>query len=248
MTAPARALESLRAALRERFGAEIDPELRRRREGVPMPSGWSAVDRALGGGLRPGESAAVEGSPGAGSLALAASWAAEVSKRAEPVFVVDPSRTALPHAWIEPEEARAPIWVARIGGAEVWPALDIALRSGAFGLAVLLEPPPAPPGVGLRVQRLVRTHAARVVLTQWPGHAPPWTPSHRVRLAAGSVRWVTGPTGAVPIERRLEVSCDVERASTERSNEVLTDRLRPAPVTPDRRPSSGRGGRTRRAR
>ncbi len=249
MAAPARTLETLRAALRERFGAEIDPGLRdRARSGVAMPSGWTAVDRALDGGLRPGRSAAIEGSPGAGSLALAASWAAEVCKRAEPVFVLDPSGTALPHAWIEPEEARAPIWIARVGGGELWPALDIALRSGAFGLAVLLEPSRAPPGVGLRIKRLAQSHGARVVLTHWPGHAPPWTPSHRVRLAAGSVRWVSGPTGSVPVERDLEVSCDAEREETRRSHEVFTDRMHPAPLAPDRRASSGRGGRKRRAR
>ncbi|HJL14614.1 MAG TPA: hypothetical protein RMH99_03090 [Sandaracinaceae bacterium LLY-WYZ-13_1] len=247
-------METLRDALRARFGAGVDAELRRPLDGPPVPSGWTRVDRALDGGLRPGRTALVEGAPGAGSLALASSWAREVCRRAEPVLVLDGAGSALPHAWVEPPDGAAPIWVLRVDERETWPALDIALRAGAFGLAVLLEPPDVPSGVGSRVVRLARAHGARMVVTRWPGRAPPWTPSFRIRLEAGTVRWTIGPTGAAPAERRLEVSCGDGRGepvavgAETRARDALTDRLHPAPRAPDRRPPSGRGGRTRRSR
>lgn len=219
--------------------------------GEAIPSGWSRIDKALRGGLRPAESALVVGSPGAGSLALASSWAQETARRGEPVLVLDAAGASLPHAWIEPEDARAPIWVLRVAGGPIWAALDIALRSGAFGLAVLLEPPPPPAGVGVRAARLCRERGTRVVITQWPGvSVPPWAPTHRIGLTAGMVRWVDGPLGAIPKTRRVEVTVGErdERHAHELDAGTTTDRLRPAPRAPDRRPPSGHGGRTRRSR
>ena len=214
-----------------------------------MPSGWTRVDRALGGGLRPGASALLVGSPGAGTLALASSWARETVRRAEPVVVFDAAGTSLPHAWLEPEDGRAPIWAVRTRGGEMWAALDIALRSGAFGMAVVLEPPDAPAGVGARVVRLAKDRGARLLVSQWPGRAAPWSPTHRLGLSAGLVRWVDGPLGAVPDAKRVEVTVDGdERHAQDLDPGVVTDRLRPAPRAPDRRPPSGRGGRTRRSR
>lgn len=249
MADPARStvVEALRLALRERFGASA--ELQPRVGGEPVPSGWSRVDGALGGGLRPSESALVVGSPGAGSLALASSWARETSRRGEPVLVLDSAGSSLPHAWIEPEDARAPIWALHVAAGPMWAALDIALRSGAFGMAVLLEPPHPPPGVGARVAKLARGRGTRVVITQWPGvSAPPWTPTHRIGLTAGVVRWVDGPLGAIPTTRRVEVHVGErdERHAHELDTGAISDRLRAAPRAPDRRPPSGHGGRTRR--
>ncbi|MEZ4339449.1 MAG: hypothetical protein R3B82_22730 [Sandaracinaceae bacterium] len=254
MVVPARrpVVDALRTALRERFGAEID--VRRRLEGEPIPSGWTHVDRGIGGGLRPGESALLVGDAGSGTLALATAWARETTRRGEPVIAFDAAGTCLPHAWIEPEDARAPIWTVRTRGGEVWAALDIALRSGAFGMAVLLEPPPAPNGVGVRVSRVARERGARVVVAQWPGiHDAPWAPTYRVGLTAGLVRWVDGPLGAAPSTRRVEVVVGTngrggERGATTIGAGVELDRLRPLPRAPDRRAPSGRGGRTRRTR
>ncbi len=249
MVVPARrpVVDALRTALRERFGAEIDP--RRRLEGEPIPSGWTHVDRGVHGGLRPGESALLVGAAGSGSLALATAWARETARRGEPVIAFDAGGTCAPHAWIEPEDARAPIWVVRTRGGEVWAALDIALRSGAFGMAVLLEPPPAPSGVGVRVARVARERGTRVVVTQWPGiHAAPFAPTHRIGLTAGLVRWIEGPLGAVPSTRRVEVVVGSEAGRVEIDAGASPDRLRPLPRAPDRRPPSGRGGRTRRTR
>ncbi|MCB9593266.1 MAG: hypothetical protein H6719_11090 [Sandaracinaceae bacterium] len=248
MANPARrpVVEALRVALRERFGADVD--LHRRLEGDSLPSGWSRVDRAIGGGLRPGESALVVGGAGSGTLALATSWAREMARRGEPVIALDAMGTSMPHAWLEPEDAKAPIWVVRTHGGEVWAALDIALRSGAFGLAVLLEPPPAPQGVGVRVSRVARDRGTRVVVTQWSAQAAPWSTTHRIGLSAGLVRWVDGPLGDVPRTRRVEVMVGErgERTALEIETGTRPDRLRPAPRAPDRRPPSGHGGRTRR--
>jgi hypothetical protein len=248
------AVETLRSALRERFGAEVDAELRRPVVGEPVPSGWTRVDRALDGGLRPGRTALVEGAPGAGSLALASSWAREACRRAEAALVLDAAGSALPHAWVEPPDGAAPIWALQVGEREVWPAFDIALRSGAFGFVVLLEPPTAPHGIGARALRLARAGGARVLVTQWPGRAAPWSPSHRIQLAAGVVRWVRGPCGAAPLERHLEVRCGDGRGepvpvgTERRAGDARPDRVRPAARAPDRRPPSGRTGRTRRSR
>lgn len=250
MVDPARrsVVDDLRTALRERFGASIEP--RRRLDGDAIPSGWTHVDRGIGGGLRPGESALVFGSAGSGTLALAASWARETARRGEAVLVLDGAGTSLPHAWIEPEDARAPMWAVRTRGGELWAALDVALRSGAFGMAVVLEPPPAPSGVGPRIARVARERGARVVLAQG-AYAAPWAMTHRIGLAAGLVRWIDGPLGAAPSARRVEVTVgDGERAGVELDDpaQVGSDRLRALPRAPDRRPPSGRGGRTRRTR
>ncbi|MFK7985240.1 MAG: hypothetical protein AB8I08_04345 [Sandaracinaceae bacterium] len=259
-------VESLRSALRARFGARVDPTVRReRRAGEPIPSGWTRVDAAVGG-LRPGESVLVDGAPGAGSLALASSWAREASIRGVPVLVIDGLGSSLPHAWVEAEAARAPVWVVRCATphaesdtAPLWPALDVALRAGAFGLALVLDPPLSAPGVGARIVRLAQEHGTRLLLTQsrlagaGARRAPPWPPTHRVGLRAGSVRWVEGPAGAAPVERTLEVVGERgqepgtdDTAEGERRRDLGPNRMCPDPRTPDRRPPSKRGGRTRR--
>lgn len=261
--------DSLRAALRVRFGAAVDAEVRARpADGRPIPSGWTRVDESLDGGLRPGETALVSGGPGAGSLALASGWAREHVLRREPVLVLDPLATSLAHAWIEPEGAEAPIWRLGVGAAfgterELWPALDIALRSGAFGLLVLLEPPPAPRALAARVARLAREQRARLVVTDSTldpgdletraGGAAPWPPTYRVQLSAGLVRWVEGPLGAAPERRALRGRVEARDGRTDGFEREVdagaqTDRVcAPAPA-PDRRPPSGRGGRRRRSR
>ncbi|MGE0786441.1 MAG: hypothetical protein AB7S26_12295 [Sandaracinaceae bacterium] len=250
-------------ALRLRFGAAADASVRAaaRNAGSPIASGWSHVDAALGGGLRPGETLSIEGNAGAGSLALASEWARACSAAGEPVMVLDPLATSLPHAWVEPDEGRAPIWRLGVGVAfgtedELWPAFDIALRSGAFGLIVVLDAPTAPRTVGARVARLAAERGARLIVTHGHERPAPWAPTYRVRLYAGLVRWVDGPLGARPAARQVEGNIvDRERTAESRTSSsfareldarTTTDRLRPTPRAPDRRPPSGRGGRTRR--
>ncbi len=263
-----RSSTELRDALRARFGAAVDPEVRARPEGPAVPSGWTRVDAELGGGLRPGQTALVSGDPGAGSLALASAWGREHARRGEPVLVLDPAATSLAQAWVPPEDATAPIWRLAVGEAfgtegELWPAFDIALRSGAFGLLVLLEPPRAPASVAGRVTRLARERRARLVVTRcaldlaptrgWEaGDRPaPWPPTFRIRLSAGLVQWVEGPMGAAPSRRQMEGDLLVQAARRRRFERdddagARTDRVRPPAFAPDRRPPSGRGGRRRR--
>ena len=253
MTNPARReiIEQLRARI---LGPLPPRPAGRPCPGLVLPSGWDAVDGALpNGGLGPGETAVLEGPPGSGRLALAGSWARSAAERGEAALVVDAGSVTLPHVWTEPPGAPAPIWVVRPRRpAEAWPALDIALRSGAFGLLVLLEPDPPRPGVAARLLRLCREHGCRVILT---GPAP-FRPTAHLTLRAVEVRWRSAPVGDAPELRSLRVSLDspgtvaCERTEVQRDDSA-TDRLRARPRAPDRRPPQasggpGRSGRTRR--
>jgi hypothetical protein len=184
--------------------------------------------------------AAIEGPPGAGALALAASFAGAALGQGESVAIVDGSSTALPHAWLGVPDTPALWIVAPPTPSRAWPALDILLRSGGFGLIIGLDPGPAPRGAGGRVRRLLRDRRSRLVLV---GEAP-FTPTVRLTLASRCVEWDAAPTGAAPSRRLIEVRCRdahgrVDVAEVVRED-VVTDRLRPRPRAPDRRPSSKR--------
>jgi hypothetical protein len=243
-------LEALRTRIAARFRG-TSPE-----GGVPpspgpaLACGWPAIDgRYL---LRAGDTVTVHAPPGAGGLSLASAWARAAVVEKEPVLVVDAQDASLPHPWVTPAGAKAPLWVVappRPAGA--WPALDIALRSGAFGLLVLLDPPPPPPGAGPRITHLVRTRQARLVICGGL-RGPGWSSGIHLHLRPTRIHWTTAPTGAAPAARTLEVhvptgmhdgaregAWDEQRMM--RDDDVCTDRLRPAPRAPDRRPSHGRG-------
>jgi hypothetical protein len=199
------------------------------------------------GGLPAGQTAAIEGPPGAGTLALAASFAGAALARGEPVVVVDGSATALPHAWLTGPDDTPALWiVAPPSPSRAWPALDILLRSGGFGLIIGLDAGPAPRGAGGRVRRLLRDRRSRLVLV---GEAP-FTPNLRLALSSRRVEWDAAPTGGAPSRRLIEVRCSdaqgrVKTAEVIRED-VVTDRLRSRPRAPDRRPSSKREGAARR--
>lgn len=241
-------IEGLRAAIAARFRDAVRPATAPR--GPALASGWEAVDRSLpGGGLAPGETAVLEGEPGAGGLALASAWAQSAAARGEPVAVLDAAASCLPHAWVEPADTAAPIWVVRPPvPADVWPAADIVLRSGAFGLVILLDPGVAPVGVGPRLVRLARDRDARLIVA---GEAP-FAPTARVRLRLCAIEWDEGPTGDAPAARAFEARCGT-RGGLEappgevRREDARTDRLRPAARAADRRPSSARSGSAARA-
>jgi hypothetical protein len=212
-----------------------------------LASGWAPLDAVLAhGGLVHGALAALHADPGAGALALASSWAQAASRAGEPVAAIDALGSTLPHPWVEPRGARAPIWViAPPSPREAWAALDLALRSGAFGLVIALDlPAPPPPGAGARLRRLARDHATRVIVAG----APPFTPDLRIQLRADRVEWLEGPTGAAPDARWLALRCTADATSIScevRRDDALTDRLHPAPRAPDRRAAHGRPGRAR---
>jgi len=237
LPAKSETLAELRARIMRRFPDARIPD--RGPRGPVLPSGWDA----------PGETAVLEGPPGAGGLALASSWARSAARGGEPVAVVDTSRSSLPHAWVEPDDAAAPIWIVRPPApADVWPAADVVLRSGAFGLVILLDAGRAPTGVGPRLVRLARDREARLVVK---GRAP-FAPTARVSLSARELRWDEVAVGAAPAQRVLRVRCDGGPGSATTTHEVIredayTDRLRPGPRAADRRPPSKRGGAAREA-
>ncbi|MFW6052028.1 MAG: hypothetical protein ACODAU_12700 [Myxococcota bacterium] len=235
-------LEALRARIAERFRGTVPDATPVPRRGPALHSGWPAVDRVLA--LHPGDAVTLRASPGAGGLSLTSAWARAAAREGEPVLVVDASGSSAPHPWVEPRDARAPIWVVvPPRPAEAWPAVDIALRAGAFGLVALLDPPPPPRGAGARLIHLARTKEGRLIVN---GHGVVLPGSPRVSLRAVGVQWCEAPVGSAPAGRTLEVSAA-------RSNEpqpfvevvcdddTHTDRLRPSPRAADRRPSHGRG-------
>ncbi|NOY94083.1 MAG: hypothetical protein GXP55_23105 [Deltaproteobacteria bacterium] len=196
-----------------------------------MPSGIAALDAVLAhGGLRAGEVLRFAGH--AGALSLGSSWAREASRRGEPVLVIDARTATLPHAWIEPPEATAPIWViSPRDPAEAWPALDVGLRSGAFGLALLIDPCSAPRGAGPRLMKLLRQHHGRLLLL-----GEPRLPRARtLEVWSLDSRWDESPLGATPARRRLAAREGAGPVAEIWREDTLTDRLRPAPRVADRR-------------
>jgi len=229
-------IEALRAEIGERFREAIPAS--GEAPGPALSSGWERVDALLPhGGLRPGESLAVEAAPGAGGVALLSSWVRAASRAGEPAAVVDPSPSCLPHPWVEPEDGDAPIWIVTPTPADFWPAVDVLLRSGAFGLLALVEPPTAPTGVGPRLSRLLRKRSGRLLVL---GQAP-FPPSARLCLRTTALRWCPSPLGEAPTERQLSITSALGHAEVHR-DDTRTDRLRAAPRAADRRtPHSGGG-------
>ncbi|MBW2461031.1 MAG: hypothetical protein JRH11_05255 [Deltaproteobacteria bacterium] len=241
--------EALRAKIIHHFRGAVRLEVPRR--GHALGTGWAEVDAAFpGGGLAPGETAVVTGPPGAGTLALAAGWARVALSEGVPVVVIDGEGTALPHAWVGapvPREsaqaakggAVAPLWVvAPPTPAEAWPAVDIVLRGGGFGLVIALDPGAPPTGAGARLRRLVQERESRLIVVG----AAPFTPTARVSLVPRGVEWHVAPTGAEPTRRIVEVHASSrggrERAVEAVREDLLTNRLRLRARAPDRRPPS----------
>ena len=233
-------LEALRLELARRF-REALPETRPE-EGPALGSGLEALDAILPhGGLRPGESARFEAAPGAGALGVLSSFARNAVKAGEAVAVVDASPHALPHPWVEPEGAEeGSLWVVTPEAHETWAAVDVLLRSGAFGLVIVVDARAASRDVGLRATRLVRQRRTRLLVTG--PKAFPTTFEVALRLA--SIEWDEAPLGAVPSRASVEASCDGRRALLSR-DAPLSDRLRLPSVAPDRRASHSGKGRAR---
>lgn len=236
MALPAEKLASiaaLRLELEHRFREAI-PDARPL-EGEAIGTGIAALDALLpDGGLRPGESALVDAREGAGLTSLLSSWARTASLAGETVAVLDATDEASPHAFVEPEGGRAAIWTILPRPAEAYPALDVLLRSGAFGLLVVRGAPPALRDVGSRLQALARDRRCRLIFC---GHAP-MRPTVRMSLRLRGIEWLEAPVGAMPRARRIEASVDA------RTVELVLDRsdgtrMRLRPRVADRRTSRG---------
>ncbi len=245
-------MEALRAELRERFReavVEVPPEGEALARGPALSSGWERVDALLpGGGIRAGESLGVDAEAGSGGIALLSSWAREASRQGEPVAVLDAGASCLPHPWVEPPDGEASIWVVMPEPPDLWPSVDILVRSGAFGLLILVDPPSPPPGVGHRLKRMLRRRQGRLLVLG----SSPFPSARRLRLQMTGLRWTPSPVGDAPSERELSITSS-ERFEGARSettvhrDDARTDRLRPTPRVADRGPSHGRGGRAREA-
>jgi hypothetical protein len=122
---------------------------------APVPTGISALDEALGGGLPRGRMTELVGPLGAGTITITRTLVATTLARGEGVACIDASRTFDPADWasldcehfrlVRPHEpARGP-WCA-----------DVLLRSGAFALVVLDGAPPLSRQTALRLVGLVR--------------------------------------------------------------------------------------------
>jgi hypothetical protein len=240
-------LEALRTELQSRFGEKaraLEAPARDLFKAPALGTGIEAVDAILpAGGLRPGESALLDCPPGAGGLELVSAWARNVCLAGEAVAVVDPSPTCLPHPWIEPAPTSGTIWVITPQPREAWAATDILLRSGGFGLVILLDLPPLPRGGRARLLRLLQTRGNRLVLR---GSAP-FRPTFTLELRARGIEWATAPVGEAPAASAFMVACE-GRIAERRRDSTLSDRLRSASPAPDRRGANRGQGRARRPR
>ena len=157
---------------------------------------------------------------------------------ARATLVVDATASTLPHAWV-PASTDGSIWVVvPPHPTEAWVATDLALRSGAFELVVCLDPPPRA-DVAPRLRRLLRARASRLLLLG----PPPFRVDRRARVSLAAVRWSQAPTGDAPAARTLSIDTGFGRGGELLRDDIRTDRLRPRPRAPDRRPSRQRRAR-----
>ncbi len=233
---------ALRLELEQRFREAIPDSAPR--DGLALGCGIAAIDALLPhGGLRPGETATVDAREGAGRTSLLSSWARTAALAGEEVAVVDASAEAAPHAFVEPEGARAGIWTITPAREQVWAALDLLLRSGAFGLILVMGAPRALRDIGSRLAALARDRRCRLVFAG----AAPMRPQVQLALRLRGIDWQEAPIGAMPRARRIEARVG-ERCvelSLERSDGT---RLRLAPPGPDRRAAQRNATRSRSGR
>lgn len=176
--------------------------------------------------LDPGHALAIEGS---GGLSLVIDT---IHRRAvEGVLVVDVEATSSPEGWAHPEIYVVVPSTIR----EAWLALDLALRSGAFGLVVSLDLPRDPrfsPRYGSRIRSALRTSASRLVMV---GERAAFSVPRRVRVASRSIDWTRGPLGDAPHSRSFAVDVGGGPVVT-----IHTDCVHPAADTPRARASPSR--------
>src|SRR5512135_2834855 len=128
--------------------------------------GVGALDALLPLGLPRGQITALDAPLGQGGTALLLALAETTLRADEGVAFVDAARTLAPQA-----AARLAglglFWVVRPRGAEsAWWCADVLLRTGAFGLVVVDQPPPPVRAVAVRLQRLARDKDAVLVVRE----------------------------------------------------------------------------------
>jgi len=151
------------SALRQQLAAILPPP--RASEGVAIPTGIEALDRALSdGGVPSGRLTEIQGARGSGRTTLVRHLVQTTVEARRWVAVIDGSRTLAPREWAEAGDSGR-LWMIRPHGADrsAWCA-DILLRSGAFSLVVLDSPPPLSRQVVVRLTRLAKEHDVALVV------------------------------------------------------------------------------------
>ena len=160
---PARLPAMSISALRQQLAAILPPP--RASEGVAIPTGIEALDRALSdGGVPSGRLTEIQGARGSGRTTLVRHLVQTTVEARRWVAVIDGSRTLAPREWAEAGDSGR-LWMIRPHGADrsAWCA-DILLRSGAFSLVVLDSPPPLSRPVVVRLTRLAKEHDVALVI------------------------------------------------------------------------------------
>ena len=226
--------------------------------------GIPALDEMLQGGLPRGQITALDAPLGSGGTALLLALAETTLRADEGVALVDAARSLAPQAAAH-LSALGSFWVVRPRGTEgAWWCADVVLRTGAFGLVIVDQPPVLPRPVAVRLQRLARDKNCVLVVrghsrTDAQPHSAVYSASVRLCVGAadtGFIPAVPGSGAAWPGPRKIRVS--IGKGGAPRAAEVsvglaLPHRLRPHWAVRDRRPGagsrsiSGRGQRPRAA-
>jgi len=225
------------SALRQQLAAILPPP--RASEGVAIPTGIEALDRALSdGGVPSGRLTEIQGARGSGRTTLVRHLVQTTVEARRWVAVIDGSRTLAPREWAEAGDSGR-LWMIRPHGADrsAWCA-DILLRSGAFSLVVLDSPPPLSRQVVVRLTRLAKEHDVALVIV---GDSPVIGSAVRLRVTrqrpeARSQRTKTLESRVTSHESRItiridkggsqvvEVSCAIEMARRLRAHSEVPDR------------------------
>ncbi len=215
-----------------------------------VPTGITALDAALGGGLPRGRLTELMGPLGSGTLAITQVVVAAALARTDGVACVDASRTFDPSEWawldcdhfrlVRPRDAARGAWCA-----------DVLLRSGAFALVVLDGAPALSRQAALRLVGLARDKDATLLVV---GEGPVSQLGGAVRLEVKR-RWGTGRhagrrTGGIAPPQaslHLQVVHGGPRSSIEIEHVIHRPRrLLAHPEVPDRRGAGGRREATQR--
>jgi recA bacterial DNA recombination protein len=164
-----------------------------------LPTGITALDRALGGGLPRGRLTEITGPFGSGTTSLVRHIVTRSNQR---VAYIDATRTLVPRDWAHVST----LWVIRPPNPQrgAWSA-DVLLRSGAFGLVVLDSAPPLTRAVTMRLSQLARESDA-VLLVLGEERALQTGTAVRLRVSAGRVTVEKGGSHEmleVPREHRV---------------------------------------------
>ena len=166
------------SALRQQLAALLPPP--RAGDGVAIPTGIEALDRALSdGGVPSGRLTEIQGVRGSGRTTLVRHLVQTAVEARRWVAVIDGSRTLAPREWAEAGDSGR-LWMIRPHGTDksAWCA-DILLRSGAFSLVVLDSPPPLSRQVAVRLTRLAKEHDVALVIV---GDSPVIGSAVRLRI------------------------------------------------------------------